>query len=45
MSGIAWSLDELNNEAKGVNDHPVQICKKRNIAFLSHIENIDPSKH
>ena len=44
MSGIAWCLHELNNEARGVNDRSVQICKKRNIAFLSLIENIDPSK-
>ena len=39
MSGIVPRLEELIN-----NDHLVQTCMERNISFLSHPKNIDPSK-
>ena len=45
MSGIVSKLDELNNEAKVVNNGLVQMCKEKNISFLFHAKNIDPSKH
>ena len=38
-SGIVPRLEELKN-----NDHLVQLCMERNISFLSHPKNIDPSK-
>ena len=38
-SGIVPRLEELINI-----DHLVQMCMERNISFLSHPKNIDPSK-
>ena len=45
VSDIVPRLDDLNNKANEVNRHLVQMCKERNISFLSHDENTDPSNH
>ena len=45
VSGIVPRLDELNNKENEVNWHLVLMCKEKNISFLPHDENIDPSKH
>ena len=45
MSGTVPRCDDLNNKAHEVNRRLVLMCKERNISFLSHDENIDPSKH
>ena len=45
VSGIVPRLDELKNKANEDNDRLVQMCKERNIPFLSHAEKIDLSKH
>ena len=45
VSDIVPRLDDLNNKANEVNRHLVQMCKERNISFLSHDENTEPSKH
>ena len=45
MSDIVPRLDDLNNKANEVNRRLVLMCEERNISFLSHEENIDPSQH
>ena len=45
MSGIVPRLDDLNNKSNEVNRRLLLMCKESNISFLSHDENIDPSKH
>ena len=45
VSGTVPRCDDLNNKAHEVNRRLVLMCKERNISFLSHDENIDPSKH
>ena len=45
MSGFFPRLGNLDNKANEVNRHQLLMCKERNISFLSHDENIDPSKH
>ena len=45
VSDIVPRLDDLNNKANKVNRRLVQMCNERNISFLSHDENTDPSQH
>ena len=45
VSGIVPRLDDLNNKSNEVNRRLLLMCKESNISFLSHDENIDPSKH
>ena len=48
VSSIVSRLDDLNNKGNEVNRRRRRLglmCKERNISFLSHDENIDPSKH
>ena len=45
VPGIVPRLNELYNKVREVNDRLVQMCKEITISFLSHVENIDRSKH
>ena len=45
ISLIVPRLDELRYKAIEVNNRLIHMCKKRNIYFIDHTENINPEKH
>ena len=45
ISLIVPRYDNLNNKASEVNGRLVNMCKKRNISYIDHVDAISPEHH